>query len=111
MSKVNAYQCNFCGKIETEDKIVGISPIQDLFDELKSYPIVKNLEKTNVHGCTDCYNYCMLQANSINRKKYEQIYIKERQTAGYNFRKQSVYNSINKTFTPPKILQAEKQFH
>jgi hypothetical protein len=53
----------------------------------------------------------MPQANSINRKKYEQIYIKERQTAGYNFRKQSVYNSINKTFTPPKILQAEKQFH
>ena len=111
MSKVNAYQCNFCGKIQTEDKIVGISPVQDMFLELKSYPVIKNPEKTNVHGCLDCYNYCMFQANSINRKKYESLYLQERDAAGFNFRKQCVYNSLSKQFTPPKILKATKEFH
>lgn len=109
MSKVNAYRCDYCGEIKTEKEIVGISLNADMFEQLKSYPIIKNPEKAEVHGCTDCYNYCMIEANSINRKKFELTYIQKRTEAGFNFRKQSVYNWINKTHTPPKETKFEKQ--
>ena len=109
MSKVNAYRCDYCGELKTEGSIVGISPVQDLFDKLNSYKIISNPEKAEIHGCTDCYNYCMTEANSINRKKYEALYIEKRTEAGLMFRQQAVLNSYNKRYTPPKIGVFAKQ--
>jgi hypothetical protein len=103
MSKVNAYRCDYCGQIKTEDKVVGISKIQDLFDALHSYKVINNPDKADVHGCTDCYNYCLSEANSINRKKYEQLYIDKRTENGLMFRQQCVLNALNGKYTPPKL--------
>lgn len=103
MSKVNAFRCDYCGKIKESSNVVGISQQQDFIDALKSFPTIKNADKANVHGCLDCYKFCMRNADSINRKRYEQEYIKERDAAGFDFRKQCVYNAINKKYTPPPV--------
>lgn len=108
MSKVNAYRCDYCGEIKTEESIVGISAFEDIFDKLKGYEIVKNPERAVIHGCLDCYSHCLSEANNINRKKYEQLYIEKRNEGGFMFRQQCVLNSLRKQYTPPKLTVFEK---
>ena len=109
MSKVESYRCDYCGQIKDSENIVGISLVEDIFDRLLSFPIIKHNTNAEVHGCTDCYNYCMTEASSINRRKYEQLYIDKRKEAGYNFRKQCVFNFIEKKYTPPRLTKFEKE--
>lgn len=92
------------------DNVVGVSNKQDLFETLKSFPIIKNIEKAEIHGCLDCYQHCMVNANNINRKKYEAEYILARDAAGFDFRNTCVGNFIRKTYTPPPEL-LPKKFH
>lgn len=110
MSKVIAYKCNHCGVIKEARAILGILPTENIFDALDSFPLVKDLDKTTVHGCTECFNRVQEQ-NRENRKKHEAAYIKRRRELSFSFRQQCVYNARNGIFCTTremKIPDADK---
>lgn len=74
--KIEAYRCDFCGNIKEAEATVGVSTQEDIFEKLKSYPIIANPAKATVHHCTDCYNIHVLQIAeaTVNRKKDEYLY-------------------------------------
>lgn len=92
--KVQAYRCDFCGMIKEEKYIVGINPLEDLFEKIKSFPIMSNPEKTNVHICTNCTreNAAVPAANQVNRKKNESEYKAKYEELSFILRSQCVHN-------------------
>lgn len=91
--KVEAYRCDYGMHIVELDGIIGINPIEDMFDKLLSYPICKP-DKTNVHACGECYKKVVLipAGNLVNRKKSETAYKAKIKELGYGFRSQAVRN-------------------
>ena len=73
MSKVNAYQCDFCGVVKTEEHCNGISSVQNAFDPLESNKVCE-CEKSEVHFCLECYREQVLVAteNMCFRKRFDE---------------------------------------
>jgi hypothetical protein len=92
--QVEAYRCDFCGVIKEEKYISGITPVEDLFDKLESYPLQMNQRKTNVHFCNDCYrnNVLIATEKQINRKKDESLYKQKIKELALAFKRQCVLN-------------------
>lgn len=97
--KVNAYRCDVCFKIRLSKHIVGITPIVDMFDKLKSYPEIKNLDKTTVHYCISCYSdKVIIPSSTINRKKNEEFYKQQLKELSFSLRQSAVQNHAQKIF-------------
>lgn len=98
--KVEAYKVDCCGSIVIEKDVVGINPIEDLFDKLESYPFVSNPNKVTVHICMHCFSDKVLQVaeKQVNRKKDEEAYKKKLKELSYAFR-----DSVVKSFVSRKI--------
>lgn len=94
MSKVQAYQCDFKNHLVIEKYIMGIDPVEDLFDRQASFPTVFHPERTNVHYCLDCYREHVLipASNMVDRKKDERGYELKVKELGYGLRAQTVAN-------------------
>lgn len=92
--KVEAYQCDYCGNLRHAVETVGVTPIEDLFDRMNSFPTTLRPEKTDIHYCITCANtYAMIPAqNRINRKKDENGYKLLLKELLYLVRAQSVTN-------------------
>jgi len=92
--KVTAYLCDCCGSIKIDDEIVGINPVEDMFDKQLSFPITHKLDKTNVHGCHACYREIVdIPASAISRKKNEDAWKAKVKELSYMFRQRCVLNS------------------
>jgi hypothetical protein len=104
MSKVIAYICNHCGAIREERAILGIMPTEDIFDRMSSFPFTKSLEKTTVHGCTECFNK-LQDTNRENRRKDELAYMKRRAELSFMFRQQCVHNQRNNIFISTRQMK------
>lgn len=96
--KVKAYRCDYCGKLQLEDDVVGVLDIADLFDTLKSYPMCINPEKANVHHCTECSRqHVMIPADrEAPRKKDERLYQLKFNELYYLFKSKCVNNVVLK---------------
>jgi hypothetical protein len=95
--KVEAYRCDKCGKICPESEIIGIYPIEDMFDRMKNYPICNQAHKTNVHHCMECYhNSVIVHADRIDRKKDMQAYNLKVSELYLNLKQTCVLNVMNK---------------
>lgn len=94
MSKTVAYICDYKDHLMEENAIIGINPIEDLYDRLMSYPIVKNSAKTDVHACTECYKKAVLipASHEVDRKRNEKAYAAKVKELSYGFRAQTVHN-------------------
>lgn len=77
-----------------EDAIVGINPIEDMFDNLMSFPLSKNAAKAHIHACTECYKAAVLipASRDVDRKKDEDGYKKKIKELSYGFRAKTVSN-------------------
>lgn len=96
--KVEAYKVDCCGAIVIEKDVVGINPVEDLFDRLESWPFVHNPNKTTVHICMHCYSDKVLQMaeKQVNRKKDENAYKQKLKELSFSFRDSVVKSFISK---------------
>lgn len=71
MSIVEAYRCDYCFELKTEQEVIGVTPIEDLFDRLASYPINYKNKTCRVHCCMECHKkYVTIEAQKFtNRRK------------------------------------------
>jgi len=95
MSNVKAFLCDYCGQIHQESDVVGINPVEDAFDRLKSFPTVLDPSKAIIHYCLPCYRTNVIEPaeQTTNRKKDEASYILQLSALGANFRK-AVYHKF-----------------
>jgi hypothetical protein len=100
MSRVKAYGCDMCGKLQHEDIIVGVENQEDMFDRLKSFKTIMNPDKTQAHYCHECYETQVLfpARSMVNRKNDEQGYINKLNELQYNLRKTTVLHWREKKF-------------
>jgi len=91
--KASAFYCDYKHHLVDEKGIVGINPIEDMFDRQQSYPICHQ-NKTDVHFCTECYNEHVLRIAGlgIDRKKDEHTYMLKVKELGFAFRSKVVSN-------------------
>jgi hypothetical protein len=70
MSKIEAYFCDYKDHLVPDKEAVGISPTEDLFDKMASFPTVFNPKKAEIHYCTGCYRTFVLTpaSNLVNRR-------------------------------------------
>lgn len=94
MSHTIAYICDYKDHLMEDNAIIGISSIEDMFDKLLSYPIVKNSAKAYIHVCTDCYKKSVLipASRDVDRKKDEEAYVTKVKELAYGFRSKAVSN-------------------
>jgi hypothetical protein len=102
MSKVEAYRCDVCFTIKTDDETVGITPTEDLFDRMLSFPIENKIERAKVHICVECYKKEVTEAaqRTVNRRKDETAYKAKIKELGYGIRSKAVFNWRNGIFKP-----------
>lgn len=105
MSNVTAYVCDYCGHIHQEADIVGINPVEDIFDKTKSFPSVLDPSKTLVHYCMPCYRDNVIEPaqSTTNRKRDESGYTLQLSVLGCNFRKAVVNKFIQKQHGKRKV--------
>lgn len=98
MSKIEAYICDYGNHIVTLEEAVGVSPTEDMFDKMHSYPTVMDPRKTNIHYCTGCYrdDVSIRAANLVNRRKDERAYELKILELSFSLRKQTVKNFFSK---------------
>lgn len=94
MSNVTAYICDYRGHLVHEDKAVGITMTEDLFDKLLSYPTIMNPKKAFCHYCTDCYKKDVLRraAKEETRKDSEDAYKLKIKELSFSLRNSAVKN-------------------
>jgi hypothetical protein len=92
MSKVKAFKCDYCGKIVEYDECVGLKPIEDIFDRLKSYPVVNNPSKAEVHFCVSHYRELVTAPaeSQYNRRINEAGYARKCDELAYDLRKTTI---------------------
>lgn len=92
--KTEAYVCDSCGELKYAAEVVGVKPVQDLFDPLKSFPIDPHPHKQNIHMCTTCYNMKAVSPaeRETNRRKDEHGYEMKLKEMAYILRNQCVTN-------------------
>ena len=97
MSKVVAYICDYGNHLMPENAIMGINPVEDMFDKLSNYPSIA-AHKTDVHVCTECYKTVVLTPaqNLVDRRNNEEGYKAKVRELGYGFRSQAVKNHWDK---------------
>lgn len=91
--KVEAYICDYGNHLVHVDGIVGVNPIEDMFDKISSYPICHQ-DKTRIHICGECYREHVLipAQNMVDRKKDERLYELKVKELGYDVRSKAVRN-------------------
>lgn len=95
--KVEAYRCDYCGRIKDYHAITGIYPIEDMFDKQRSYPVCPDPAKTNVHFCTECYNKVVIEkARTVDRRNDERLYELKVKELGFLIRSACVRNVMTK---------------
>lgn len=94
MSKIEAYRCDHCRNLKSADEIVGVSAQSDMFNKLKSYPIIYHPERAEIHLCVECYNNkaAIPAQNEVDRRKDEEGYKKKLEEFSYGVRAQCVHN-------------------
>ena len=97
MSKVTAYICDYGNHLMQENAIMGVNPIEDMFNRLESYPSIV-ATRTDVHVCTECYKKVVLTPaqNMVDRRNNEEAYKAKVKELGYGFRAQAVKNHRDK---------------
>jgi ribosomal protein S26 len=94
--KVKAYRCDKCGRVRPEDEIMGITPIEDMFEALRSFPLCEKLDETNVHFCITCYDSDVIsKANYVNKRKNMDEYNLKIKELGYALKQTCVFNVRN----------------
>jgi len=96
--KVDAYICDFKNHLVEADGVMGINPVEDMFDRQRSYPICVP-KKSNIHICGECYREHVLipAANAVDRKKDERGYELKVMELAYDMRVTTVKNYWRKT--------------
>jgi hypothetical protein len=97
MSHVKAYRCDCCGSIKLVDEFVGVSPVEDMFEKLNSFPTISTpaaMDKGSIHHCLDCYSKYVLvpSENAVNRKFNENGYKLKLKELHYDLRRKCVEN-------------------
>jgi hypothetical protein len=97
MSKVEAYRCDYCREIVEVNGCSGVSLQPDMFDKLKSFPIINRSDKADAHLCGRCYNLHVVSIaeRETNRKKDENAYRMKLEELAYGLRSQVVSNFTN----------------
>jgi hypothetical protein len=90
MSKVHAFKCDYCGKIVEYDEIVGVSPLEDMFDVLASFEVVKNPDKADIHFCVAHYADLVTGPASM-------LYDRRTDEAGYTLKVRELSYSLRKS--------------
>lgn len=92
--KAEAYRCDVCLTLVHAEDAVGVRPVEDLFDRVKSFPTVLNPAKADIHYCLQCYRSKVIDAAiaTVNRKRDEEGYKQQLAVLGYNLRKLAVKN-------------------
>lgn len=101
MSIVSAYGCDYCGQMKPEKNIVAVSPVQDMFDNLKSYPsIYRQLDRFTVHYCVSCYTVNVSDAaeKASPRRVSADLHTDLIRQYGYVFRLRCLNNQLAKKF-------------
>lgn len=98
MSKVAAFICDYKNHLVSEEKAVGINPVEDLFDKVASYPTVMNPNKAKIHYCVECYNtdVIMRVRKLADRKDGEDLYKTKLKELAFALRSQTVHNHWSK---------------
>lgn len=91
---VEAYICDFCNNLRLAEEVVGISPVEDMFEKMKSFPIVNNPAKAHIHFCTSCFDTYAVQVayREVDRRKSEHLYKLKLDEMTYLLRSQCVTN-------------------
>lgn len=94
--KVSAYLCDYGNHIVLEKAIMGITPREDMFDRIHSYPIEPHAERAEVHICTECYKKVVLipASRMVDRKIDERAYLLKVQELGYGMKHKAVTNYL-----------------
>lgn len=102
MSLTEAFICDYKNHLVTEDRAVGVIPVEDVFDKLHSFPSHKGRgskpSDCRIHYCLDCYRDFVLTpaANMVDRRLDEEGYKKKVLELAYGLRSQTVRNFIDK---------------
>lgn len=90
--KAHAFKCDYCGKLVDYEEVEGVSPQEDIFDKLASFPIIYNPDKASIHFCTAHYRECVTApaASIYDRKINEAGYIMKIKELSFDLRKTTV---------------------
>ena len=104
--KVEAFKCDYCGKIVEHDDCIGVSPVEDIFDTLLSYPTIFNPSKAEIHYCLQHYREQVTAPaeSQFNRRINESGYTRKIKELHYDLRKTTVIR--HRSFT---IAQHQKK--
>lgn len=91
MSKIEAYQCDFCNQIKDADLISGVKPDADCFNKIDGLKTEK-AAKCEIHFCISCYREQVIEPaeRSSNRSTDEYEYKLMIRTLSFEF-KQTCY--------------------
>lgn len=106
--KVEAYICDYKNHLVEVDGIMGITPVEDLFDMQASFPICHQ-DKTRIHICGECYRkFVLIPASAIDRKKNEREYELKVKELAYALRSTAFKNALEKQRSPGKKARKKK---
>lgn len=96
--KTQAYICDCCNGLFDVETVSGLSQVKDLYDFVKSYPVIMDAEKASIHFCIECYNKAVTIPVSMitDRAKDEENYIKVFQEYSYSFRQSTVFKHFKR---------------
>jgi hypothetical protein len=74
--KTEAYICDSCNELRLYEEVVGVSPAEDIFERIKSYPVINRPDRAEIHMCTPCFNKFVIDVatREHNRRTDEQGY-------------------------------------
>lgn len=111
--KAEAYVCDYCNELKFSAEVVGVKPIEDLFNKLDGYPIDPHPDRQSIHLCTSCYNKHAvgIAERETNRKKDEKAYEIKLKEMSYLIKSQCVtnYNKKVKAGGDKKVAQMRKK--
>lgn len=98
--KTEAYICDCgCQQLFSVELMVGVRPIEDMFDKISSYPTqFTHIERLEVHYSLPCYKSKVLipASNIVDRRKDERGYKLKVKELGYGLRAQCVANYLRR---------------
>lgn len=102
--KVQAFFCECCEQIQPEEKVFGISIVQDLYNIDYSFKTIAP-DKADIHYCMDCYtNKVSNPAHLlVNRRKDETRYHEVLKELTYSLKKHCIYVHEKLMFASKKI--------
>lgn len=105
--KVKAFIADCCGELRIYDEVVGVSPLVDMFNKLKSFPVINDPDKADIHMCTPCFNKHVVDVatREHNRRTDEKGYTLKMEEMSYILRFNCVKAYKNKM---AKILARKK---